>query len=130
MVWKNCINEFIWHEKIKSEDYSTLELFYLHKPGRKSMYQAALFTQDTLDKHTIQGNNMKAIFEEKDEGKYDVVLEINSHKFLISMKPGWNSLEEFEVVAVKGFVEYSYDVMQALKNIVSDVCYGQVQEAY
>ena len=46
------------------------------------------------------------------------------------MKPGWNSLEEFEVVAVKGFVEYSYDVMQALKNIVSDVCYGQVQEAY
>ena len=94
------------------------------------MYQAALFTQDTLDKHTIQGNNMKAIFEEKDEGKYDVVLEINSHKFLISMKPGWNSLEEFEVVAVKGFVEYSYDVMQALKNIVSDVCYGQVQEAY
>jgi|GEM_PF-245793 len=94
------------------------------------MYQAALFTQDTLDKHTIQGNNMKAIFEEKEEGKYDVVLEINSHKFLISMKPGWNALEEFEVIAVKGFVEYSYDVMQALKNIVSNACYGPMQEAY
>lgn len=93
------------------------------------MYQAALFTHDTLAKHTIQGNNMKAIFQEKEEGKYDVVLEINSHKFLISMKPGWNTLEEFEVVAVKGFVEYSYDVMTALKDIVSNVCYGTVHEA-
>ncbi len=73
---------------------------------------------------------MKAIFEEKDEGKYDVVLEINSHKFLISMKPGRNDLEEFEVVAVRGYVEFSYTVMQALKNIVKNVCYGAVAEAY
>lgn len=94
------------------------------------MYQAALFTQDTLDKHTLQGNNMKATFEEKEEGKYDVVLEINSHKFLISMKPGWNDLEEFEVVAVKGYVEFSYTVMQALKRIVCNACYGPMQEAY
>ena len=93
------------------------------------MYQAALFTQATLDKHTILGNNMKAIFEEKAEGKYDVVLEINSHKFLISMKPGWTNIEEFEVVAIKGFVEYSCNVIQALKDIVSDVCYGKVHEA-
>lgn len=93
------------------------------------MYQAALFTEDALTNHTVQGNNMKAIFHEKPEGKYDVVLEINSHKFLISMKPGWNSLEEFEIVAVKGFVEYSYDVMHALKDMVSSVCYGPLQEA-
>lgn len=93
------------------------------------MYQAALFTEDSLTNHTVQGNNMKAIFHEKEEGKYDVVLEINSHKFLISMKPGRNELEEFEVVAVKGFVEYSYDVMTALKDIVSNVCYGQIAEA-
>ncbi|MBP6910912.1 hypothetical protein KBC03_04970 [Patescibacteria group bacterium] len=93
------------------------------------MQQAALFTQDTLDKHTVQGNNMKAIFQEKEEGKYDVVLEINSHKFLISMKPGRTDLEEFEVIAIKGFVEYSRDVIQALKDIVSDVCYGKVHEA-
>ena len=94
------------------------------------MYQAALLTQETLDKHTIQGNNMKAIFHEKEEGKYDVVLEINSHKFLISMKPGWNELEEFEVVAVKGYVEFTYGVMEALKDMVRNVCYGSVAEAY
>ena len=94
------------------------------------MQQPLLFSNETLEKHTVQGNNMKAVFHEKDEGKYDVVLEISSHKFLISMKPGWNSLEEFEVVAVKGFVEYSYDVMQALRNIVHNVCYGRVHEAY
>ncbi len=94
------------------------------------MYQAALFAEDSLANHTVLGNNMKATFQEKEEGKYDVVLEINSHKFLISMKPGWNELEEFEIIAVKGFVEYSYDVMHALRDIVKNVCYGEVAEAY
>lgn len=93
------------------------------------MQQPLLFSHETLEKHTVQGNNMKATFQEKEEGKYDVVLEINSHKFLISMKPGWNDIEEFEVVAIKGFVEYSYEVMTALKNIVHNVCYGRVHEA-
>lgn len=50
---------------------------------------------------------------------HEVVLEINSHKFLIAIKIGMKKLEEFEILAVKGFVEIGMKVVRLLRRIVS-----------
>ena len=63
--------------------------------------------------------HIKAQFKKISQTLHDVVLEINSHKFLISIKTGLKKLEEFEIVAVKGFIEVGMKVVRLLRKIVS-----------
>jgi hypothetical protein len=65
------------------------------------MQQPTLFDADLCTTHTVSGNNISAVFQEKDGGAYDVVLSVSSHKFLVHIKPGRSEIEEFEVQAVR-----------------------------
>ncbi|MEI7477331.1 MAG: hypothetical protein WCJ81_02095 [bacterium] len=89
------------------------------------MQQPALFDQSFCAQHTILGNNIQAVFHEKEEGTYDVVLSISSQKFLLHIKPGNHEIEEFEVQAVRGFIDYNVAMMYTLKKIMKYICYGE-----
>ena len=88
------------------------------------MQQPTLFDADLCTTHTVSGNNISAVFQEKDGGSYDVVLSVSSHKFLVHIKPGWNEIEEFEVQAVRGYVDYNVSLMHTIKKIMKQICYG------
>lgn len=88
------------------------------------MQQPLLFDASICTHHTVQGNNMTAVFEEKWEGAYEVVLTVSSHKFLVHVKPGTYDLDEFEIVTMRGFIDYNISLMHTVKKIVSHMCYG------
>ena len=89
------------------------------------MQQASLFDASLCTQHTVSGNNISAVFHEKDEGAYDVVLSVSSHKFLLHIKPWYNDIEEFEVTAMRGYMDYNVALLHTLKKIMTHVCYGE-----
>lgn len=88
------------------------------------MQQPALFDASICTTHTVSGNNITAIFHDTDNGSYDVVLSVSSHKFLLHIKPGRNEIEEFEVKAMRWYIDYNISVMHTLKKIMKHICYG------
>lgn len=46
-------------------------------------------------------DNVHATFTENVDGSYDVILEINSNKFLIAIEKIENHIERLEIIATK-----------------------------
>ena len=85
------------------------------------MQQLKLLSQSTPSisvKH-LDVDQIKATFTKVTDKAHEVMLEINSHKFLINIRAGLKKLEQFEVVAVKGFVELGMKVVAFLKRLVT-----------
>ena len=55
---------------------------------------------------------------QNDQGKYEVLLEINSNKMLITMQGALDYIEQFEIIAVRGFIELSTSFIQTIKKLV------------
>lgn len=72
---------------------------------------------------TIHIDNIKATFVGIKENFYDIVLEINSNKFLISMEAIADTIEQFEIIAVKGFIELSNRIISVVKQLVEHLRY-------
>lgn len=89
------------------------------------MQQPPLFDSSICTTHKVSGNNISAVFHEKEEGAYDVVLSVSSHKFLLHIKPGSTDLEEFEITTMRGYIDYNVSIMHTLKRIMKDICYGK-----
>ncbi len=87
------------------------------------MQQPALFDATLCTQHSVSGNNINAVFHEKDDGAYDVVLSVSSHKFLLHVKPWYNDLEEFEVTAMRGYMDYNVSLLHTVKKIMNHICY-------
>lgn len=68
-------------------------------------------------------DNIQALFTENADGSYDVVLEINSNKFLIAVHNIANRIERFEIIATKGFIEISNKIILMLKKLVEYLQY-------
>jgi hypothetical protein len=83
------------------------------------MQQLRLVPHHTLSDKTISFEQIKASFRTVSESVQEVLLEINSHKFLIHIKTGLQKLEKFEIVAVKGLIEVGMKVVRLLKKLVS-----------
>jgi hypothetical protein len=64
------------------------------------MHQQALLGQTDLHR-SFENQQVQASFTKLGEKMHDVVLEVNSQKFLIRIKTGLQKLEQFEVLAVK-----------------------------
>ncbi len=82
------------------------------------MQQLKLFSQGFDLIKTIDFENIKASFVKFGENLYELVLEINSNKFLINFKATMNQIEQMEIVAIKGFVELSINIIKTIKKIV------------
>jgi hypothetical protein len=72
---------------------------------------------DTLQQ-TICLDNVHATFTENEDGSYDVILEINSNKFLINIEKIANQIERMEIIASKGFVEFSNKIILMIKKLI------------
>lgn len=68
-------------------------------------------------------DNVRALFTENTDGSYDVILEINSNKFLITMQNIANQIESLEIVATKGFVEISNKIILMIKKLIEHLRY-------
>lgn len=70
---------------------------------------------------TVHLHHIKAFFVEVAERIHEVVLEINSQKFLVRVKAGMKKLEQFEVLAIKGSIELCVRTLRLLKKIVTSL---------
>ncbi len=82
------------------------------------MQQQALLVKQDLQR-SFDTEQVQASFTKFGEKMHDVVLEVNSQKFFIRIKAGLSKLEQFEVLAVRGFVELWVKILNALKKIVT-----------
>ena len=67
----------------------------------------------------VSYSHIHAEFKNVKNAMHEVMLEINSHKFLLTMKAWLKKLEQFEVIAVQGCIELWVKVIRLLKRIVT-----------
>lgn len=82
------------------------------------MQQLRLFTDNMYVLKKVDFENIKATFWKVTDNLYEVILEINSNKFLIHFDIAMNRIEQFEIIAVKWFVEMSMNILRTLKKII------------
>ena len=87
------------------------------------MNQMSLITQLDICQRKICLDNVRALFTENGDGSYDVVLEINSNRFLIAVNNIANQIESLEIIATKGFVEISNKIILMIKRLIEYLRY-------
>ncbi|USN54529.1 MAG: hypothetical protein H6765_08500 [Candidatus Peribacteria bacterium] len=85
------------------------------------MQQLRLVPDHVVPNKVVSLEQVSATFRKMSETVHEVVLEINSHKFLINIKTGLQKLERFEIIAVKGFVEIGMKIVRFLKRLVTSL---------
>ena len=65
------------------------------------MIQQPLLSTDIMSARVVALDGIRAMFTEGGDGEYDVVLEINSQKFLIRLSNDCDCIKNFEVIATK-----------------------------
>jgi len=87
------------------------------------MNQMSLITQLDVCQRKICLDNVSALFTENVDGSYDVVLEINSNRFLIAVNNIANQIESLEIIATKGFIEISNKIILMIKRLIEYLRY-------
>lgn len=82
------------------------------------MQQLKLFSDKVGEVTEIIIENIKASFKKIGDCLFEVVLEINSNKFLLQISTTMNKIEEMEIVAVKGFIDVTVNVVKTVKSVV------------
>lgn len=82
------------------------------------MQQLRLFMDEICFSRTISFESISAIFTAIGNNMYEVILEVNSNKFLIHFWTAMNKIEKFEIIAVKGFVDVSVSILRTIKKII------------
>lgn len=80
------------------------------------MLQAQLLT--TPDCRSISIDGITASILEQKENNYEILLEVNSNKMMIAMQGAIDYIEQFEIIAVKGFIELSTNFIKTIKRLV------------
>lgn len=87
------------------------------------MNQMNLITPIDVCQKKVCFENVRALFTENADGSYDVILEINSNKFLIAIHNIANQIESLEIIATKGFVELSNKIILMIKKLIEYLRY-------
>jgi len=87
------------------------------------MNQMSLITPIDVCQKKICLDNIQAVFTENTDGSYDVVLEINSNKFLIAINNVANQITSLEIITTKGFVEISNKIILMIKKLIEYLRY-------
>lgn len=87
------------------------------------MYSQILPKDTNLFTQTVDIEWVRAKFVEQNDWFYNVVIEINSQKFLIQFsRDGW-LIDSFEVLASKWFIiDLTNSLIFALRNLVQHLC--------
>lgn len=65
---------------------------------------------------SIEG--IKASITQCADSEYEVLLEVNSNKMLIALQGALDMIEEFEIIAIRWFIELSTSFIQTIKKLV------------
>ncbi len=87
------------------------------------MHQMSLITPIDVCQKQVCLDNVRAVFTENEEWWYDVVLEINSNKFLIAIQNIADHIESLEIIATKGFVEMTNKIILMIKRLIEHLRY-------
>ena len=87
------------------------------------MNQLILLTPTDISQRTSYLGDIKATFTPSGENQFDVVLEINSNKFMIAIQNIADHIEEFQIIAMKWFVELSNSIILMIKRLVEHLRY-------
>ena len=87
------------------------------------MNQLILLTSGDMMQRTSSLGNIRATFTQEGENQFGVVLEVNSNKFLITMQNIADQIEQFEIIAMKGFIELSNKIILTIKKLVEHLRY-------
>ena len=91
---------------------------YIH-----DMNQLILLTSGDMMQRTSSLGNIRATFTQEGENQFGVILEVNSNKFLITMQNIADQIEEFEIIAIKGFIELTNKIILTIKKLVEHLRY-------
>ena len=78
-----------------------------------------LLTTLDFNQKTVSVEGIKAVVTQNSSSDFEVLLEINSNKILIALQGAYDdAIEQFEILAVKGFVELSVSFINTIKKLV------------
>jgi hypothetical protein len=81
----------------------------------------AIFHNNTdLTRH-VQFGAIQADFTQVDSDAYEVLLQISSHKFFLHMTGHEWSIDGFEILATKSFLEISKKSIQMMKSLTEQL---------
>ncbi|HMT00760.1 MAG TPA: hypothetical protein PKD96_00835 [Candidatus Absconditabacterales bacterium] len=85
------------------------------------MTQHTLFEKTHFKTRVSNFDNVTAVFEKtnREENAFLVTLEINSQKFVATVNIRADQIKEFELIAIKGFIDLSHRLLHTLKEIIS-----------
>jgi hypothetical protein len=86
--------------------------------GPKKMLQWTLLSESDINQQSVCLGNIKAMFVKTFDDFYDVILEVNSQKFFIRVSRVFDQIVEFEILAIKWFVEVSRRIVEMIKSLV------------
>ncbi len=72
---------------------------------------------------TVCLDSIQAIFTETGMGSYDVILEINSNKFLIALHNIADQIDTLEIIATKWFIEINNKIILMIKKLIEHLRY-------
>lgn len=87
------------------------------------MLQWTLLNETDINQQSVCLGNIKAMFVKTLDDYYDVVLEVNSQKFFIRVSRVFEQIVEFEILAIKWFVEVSRKIVEIIKSLVDHLFY-------
>jgi hypothetical protein len=87
------------------------------------MNQLNLLTASDISQRISILGNIKATFTQEGENQFGVLLEVNSNKFLITMQNIADQIEQFEIIAVKWFIELTNKIILTIKKLVEHLRY-------
>ena len=91
------------------------------------MNQQCLTEQSMNNVQIVDLEWIRAEFTQLVDWVYDVVLEINSQKFLIKMVNDWLSIQNFEIIASKWFIsDLTNSLIFALKSLVEHLQFALI----
>lgn len=87
------------------------------------MNQLNLLTANDISQRTSILGNIKATFTQEGDNQFGVLLEVNSNKFLITMQNIADQIEEFQIIAMKWFIELTNKIILTIKKLVEHLRY-------
>ena len=80
------------------------------------MLQSPLLTTPTSKSIAVEG--ISATILEQNADNYEILLEVNSNKMMIAMQGAFDAIEQFEIIAVRGFIVLTTAFIQTIKKLV------------
>ncbi|MDD2537568.1 MAG: hypothetical protein PHU61_03720 [Candidatus Absconditabacteria bacterium] len=81
--------------------------------------QGMLLDAGVCAQREVTWDAVKASFTEREDASYDVLLEVSSNKFWVTMTRDEFGIASFEIISSKGFLELTTKLISLIKRLVN-----------